>query len=150
MSTTKKLANPEHGKPIDHAGMALTTEPIEGGYRTENLSVPVDHDARVVYRELSADEKRQRKEDAAGLAAFRRVDATIFLRLARDALLRNTDHLAGDDTWDAWRQDLRDLPATTKNPEEPVWPPPPAAISALLEHRRLWPDLDWSRLTGAE
>jgi hypothetical protein len=153
----KRLTDPEHGKPIDTGGMPVTSEPVPGGVRTENLSVPGDHEARVVYRELSADEKTQAKKDQAASATFDRVDAIIFLRLTRDALLRATDYVdlpatekrmkpAELKTWQTWRQQLRDLPAKTKNPAEPDWPKPPAVISALLEHRRLWPELTWGKL----
>jgi hypothetical protein len=154
---SKKLTNPEHGEPIDVAGMPVTTDPVEGGVRTENLSLPVDHEARVVWREQSAEEKKQAAKDTTDRASFQRVDATIFLRLTRDALLRATDFVelpSAEDrlgkpklvAWRAWRQKLRDLPAKTKDPEEPKWPEPPEVTSALLEHRRLWPDLDWTPL----
>ena len=160
MSTAadKRLHSPDGGQPIERHGMPVTAEPVPGGVAVVNASVPAGHDAHVVYREQTVEEKRQQKKDTADNAAFQRVDATIFLRLTRDALLRATDHsdlpngekIAGGKAkhaaWLKWRQQLRDLPAKTKDPEEPKWPEPPAATSALLGHRGLWPDIDWGKL----
>lgn len=162
----KKLTHPNGGLPIDTAGMPVTVDPVEGGVRTENLSLPPDHEARVVYRELSADEKKQRQQDATDAVSFRNADTLLFVRMSRDALLRATDHfelpnaeaIAGSkaklDSWRKWRQELRDLPsklskkksAESLEPEDVKWPKPPAAISALLAHRSLFPDVDFRPL----
>jgi Phage tail assembly chaperone protein len=149
----RKLTHPDGGQPIDTADKPVTTDPVEGGVAIVNASVPAEHDAHVVYREQTADEKKDRRETSKTQAAFTRADASVFVRLTRDELLRRTDWMdhrapyADDKTWQKWRQQLRDLPAKTKNPESPSWPKPPEAVSALLEHRRLWPTLDWSSLT---
>jgi hypothetical protein len=57
------------------------------------------------------------------------------LRAARDALLEKTDKYATSDyphaseeakqAWLDYRQALRDLPANTTDPENPIWPEAP-------------------------
>lgn len=54
------------------------------------------------------------------------------LRRQRDRVLAQTDWTVLADTptntaaWKAYRQALRDLPANTADPANPVWPSPPA------------------------
>jgi hypothetical protein len=58
-----------------------------------------------------------------------------FVRSKRNAILSQTDYLATIDyphpteeskqAWLDYRQALRDLPANTTDPENPVWPTPP-------------------------
>lgn len=54
------------------------------------------------------------------------------LRNTRDSLLAASDWTVMADTptntaaWKAYRQALRDLPANTTDPFNPVWPTPPA------------------------
>lgn len=54
------------------------------------------------------------------------------LRIRRDALLTATDHTQQLDhptdraAWAAYRQALRDLPDTTTDPRQALWPTPPA------------------------
>lgn len=54
------------------------------------------------------------------------------LRNQRDALLAQSDWTVMSDTptstaaWKVYRQALRDLPANTTDPFNPVWPTPPA------------------------
>lgn len=57
------------------------------------------------------------------------------LRAQRDALLRACDWVTCADVpmdaakkaeWVTYRQALRDMPATTTDPENPIWPTPPA------------------------
>lgn len=54
------------------------------------------------------------------------------LRLERNALLTASDWTVLSDTptstaaWKTYRQALRDLPANTTDPFNPVWPTPPA------------------------
>lgn len=54
------------------------------------------------------------------------------LRSRRDVLLASSDWTVLADTptntaaWKAYRQALRDLPANTSDPLNPVWPTPPA------------------------
>lgn len=58
------------------------------------------------------------------------------LRTERNKLLTQTDmyatldfphsNLAVQQTWFDYRQALRDLPSTTEDPANPVWPTPPA------------------------
>ncbi len=52
------------------------------------------------------------------------------LRENRNALLAETDWMANSDVtmsdgWKKYRQDLRDLPANTKDPANPTWPTKP-------------------------
>ena len=54
------------------------------------------------------------------------------LRTARNVLLSESDWTQVSDApvdhtaWATYRQALRDLPATTTDPLEPVWPTPPS------------------------
>ena len=54
------------------------------------------------------------------------------LRSTRDKLLADCDWTVLSDTptstaaWKTYRQELRDLPANTTDPFNPVWPTPPA------------------------
>ena len=54
------------------------------------------------------------------------------LRSTRDGLLAASDWTVLSDTptstaaWKTYRQELRDLPANTTDPFNPVWPTPPA------------------------
>lgn len=159
-----KLTHPEHGRPIDTNGKPVTTDPIPGGHLILNGSLPTDHEAHAVWREDTPAEKRDREKARKANVAFNRADAMLFLRMTRDAMLRATDHfetlpnaqkIAGTkaklDAWLKWRQQLRDLPAKVKKTDEPEdvsWPQPPAAISSLVGHARLWPKLDWTKLHG--
>lgn len=149
----KELTNPKHGQPIDTAGMPVTMDPnaFEGGVCIENRSVPPDHPGRQVWREMSPEEIKQREKDEAGAVSFRRADNMLFFRMRRDLFLRLTDFMVlpgqGEtDEWKEWRQALRDLPDKIEDAEDVDWPSPPAAISPLLPHRSLWPDLDWRPL----
>ena len=52
------------------------------------------------------------------------------LRFKRNRLLTETDWMANSDVtmsdaWKTYRQALRDLPANTKDPENPTWPSKP-------------------------
>lgn len=53
------------------------------------------------------------------------------LRIIRDSLLQDTDWMANSDVtmsdaWRTYRQALRDLPANTTDPANPVWPTKPS------------------------
>ena len=100
----------------------------------------------VTVRPATKRELAQAARDAKENAARNLRGAYLELRQQRDALLRLTDHFAGEPGWDRWRQKLRDLPATV-DPEKPRWPKPPAAVSCLHDFRGLWPRLDWTHLT---
>ena len=134
-----ELAYPEGGEPLDHQNMPVTSEPIEGGVAMVNCSVDPDHEAHVVYRELTDEEKKQGKADRTEAVSFQRVNAAIFLRLTRDAMLQATDYLVLNDIltdeWGTWRQRLRDLPETVADPGDVEWPAPPEEISALYPWR---------------
>lgn len=60
------------------------------------------------------------------------VDAWQTLRAERNVLLAASDWTVLSDSptstaaWKAYRQQLRDLPANTTDPLNPVWPTPPA------------------------
>lgn len=69
------------------------------------------------------------------LAAIASDDAMAELRSQRGALLSNSDFSQVDDSpfsdakkaeWVTYRQQLRDLPANTTDPANPVWPSPPS------------------------
>lgn len=54
------------------------------------------------------------------------------IREGRDKLLQETDWMANSDVtmsedWKAYRQALRDLPATTTDPANPIYPDPPTS-----------------------
>ena len=54
------------------------------------------------------------------------------IREGRDKLLQETDWMGNSDVtmsddWKAYRQALRDLPATTTDPANPVYPTPPTS-----------------------
>ena len=152
-----KLSNPPGAVRIDTAGKPVSSDPIEGGACIVNSSVPIGEQGHVVYRELTTEEKRDRRKAEKAGVSFAGADAWLFLRLKRDKLLTATDFyelppaqkrygeqvVAG---WQRWRQQLRDLPASGVDPEAPSWPTPPEPISVLLEYRGLWPELAWERL----
>lgn len=81
---------------------------------------------------LEAAELAQRKADLA--ADLER--AWLELRVERDRILAASDwtQTAGDaplsdarrKAWASYRQELRELPAGTKDPRSPAWPKPPA------------------------
>lgn len=167
---SKQLTHPEFGQPIDTSGKPVTKEPIPGGVQIVNASVPTDHESHVVHREQTADEKKLAQKTRAEAVAFYKADTMLFVRMTRDRMMQQTDHfdvhpnaqkIAGGkaklDAWEKWRQQLRDFPEKAAKmkgkdgvlqPEDVVWPQPPAAISSLLEHRRLWPKLDWAKIGG--
>lgn len=101
---------------------------------------------RMRYRRSTKVELAQALRDQAEGEARSRAQAYLHLRHVRDHLLRVTDHLEHKPMWAAWRQKLRDLPATA-DPEKPRWPKPPVAVSCLYDCRSLWPRLDWTPLT---
>lgn len=71
-------------------------------------------------------------EDIAAFEAASLADAWQRLRAERNALLTGCDWTVLADTptstaaWKTYRQQLRDLPANTTDPFNPVWPTPPA------------------------
>jgi len=80
---------------------------------------------QTVETELTADE-------AAAITAEWEANAWTNLRTERDRLLAASDWTILSDSptsttaWKAYRQALRDLPANTTDPTNPVWPTPPA------------------------
>tara|TARA_B100000424_G_scaffold175680_1_gene135672 strand:+ start:146 stop:565 length:420 start_codon:yes stop_codon:yes gene_type:complete len=57
-------------------------------------------------------------------------DAIRILRVLRNDKLAESDWMANSDVtmtdaWKTYRQELRDLPATTKDPSNPTWPTEP-------------------------
>lgn len=80
---------------------------------------------------LSGADKKQAKSDAAAHKDLLAAE----LRARRDALLAASDWTQVPDAplsaaarkkWATYRQQLRDLPAKTKDPANPSWPKPPA------------------------
>jgi len=75
--------------------------------------------------ELTADEIAERQQSALDLAWYR-------LRQKRNRLLADCDWTVLGDSptstaaWKTYRQALRDLPANTSDPNNPVWPTPPS------------------------
>ena len=95
-----------------------------------DASVPPGAEGHVVYRELTSEEakgesgpgKRVSKEEL-------QVVARAYTRLARDELLKATDHLVLPDApiaegqqeaWVEYRQALRDLPTSSEVPSPPA------------------------------
>ena len=71
--------------------------------------------------------------DAAAVAVAAE-QALVRLRTTRNQLLAETDYLALSDAtltddMKLWRQTLRDLPANTSDPANPVWPTKPGGAS---------------------
>ncbi len=70
-------------------------------------------------------------EEIAAFEAASIADAWERLRAQRNRLLAESDWTVLSDTptstaaWKTYRQALRDLPANTTNPFNPVWPTPP-------------------------
>jgi len=139
--------------------------PFDAVYRVEGFGVSVmvrDCDQEQIDALANPDgpEEWKRQQTNRWQTERARSEALLSLRRTRDELLRATDQFdlqtgekiaggkAQHQAWLKWRQQLRDLPAKTKDPEEPRWPTPPAAISSLVAFRGLWPKLDWSTLTG--
>lgn len=121
--------------------------PDHGPVLVIDCSLPPGHPKAARYRRLTRAERAQRDRDRAEAAGDRRAQAFVQLRMARDDLLRLTDHLRGEPRWERWRTRLRDLPGLTLDPEKPRWPKPPTALSCLYPYRSLWPRLDWSTST---
>lgn len=71
-------------------------------------------------------------EEIAELETFALAQRWRFLRAERDRRLAESDWTVLSDTptstaaWKIYRQALRDLPANTTDPFEPVWPTPPS------------------------
>lgn len=71
-------------------------------------------------------------EEIAAVNAEALASAWADLRFQRNKLLTSCDWTVLSDTptsttaWKAYRQELRDLPANTTDPFDPVWPTPPA------------------------
>jgi DNA/RNA-binding domain of Phe-tRNA-synthetase-like protein len=81
-----------------------------------------------VYEPLSKGELAQRDRDA-------KASGELLLRADRDALLSSSDWTQGPDAplsekkkeaWASYRQELRDLPAKTKDPLKVKWPEAPS------------------------
>ena len=101
---------------------------------------------QVTYRDMTRAELAQHKKDKTAGETEAQGRAWIALRVTRDQLLAASDHQGDHLPWAKWRDKLRDLPATTKDPDKAKWPNPPKAVSTLYEFRTLWPELDWSHL----
>jgi hypothetical protein len=83
---------------------------------------------------FTAKEERDRDIEEAAWHAGRSVREMNELRVERNALLISSDYTQLDDIpqtdvdkarWVAYRQELRDLPMTTVDPEKPIWPAVP-------------------------
>ena len=81
----------------------------------------------------AADEIIRDEKEAAALAK-KPAEAMARLRVDRDALLVSNDWTQSPDSpltdevkasWTTYRQELRDLPATTDDPANPTWPEAP-------------------------
>ena len=78
--------------------------------------------------ELTAEEIAEREAYARDVLPLEQIKA---LRTRRNQLLAETDYLALSDQtmtaeMQAYRQALRDLPANTEDPANPVWPTKPS------------------------
>jgi hypothetical protein len=79
---------------------------------------------------FTTEEETARDAEEATWAAGANDRAFAALRKERDTLLHDTDWWASSDLSIAedqttYRQELRDLPANTDNPNNPTWPTPP-------------------------
>jgi hypothetical protein len=83
---------------------------------------------------FSAAEEITRDEEEAVVLAARPARAMDSLRVDRNALLVSSDWTQSPDSplsddaktsWTTYRQELRDLPATTDDPANPTWPEVP-------------------------
>ena len=79
----------------------------------------------------TAEEEAERDLEEAAWAAGANDRAFEELRMKRNMLLDQSDwrgmsDLTMSDAWKTYRQALRDLPANTADPANPVWPDEPA------------------------
>jgi len=84
--------------------------------------------------ELSAEENAQRDAEEAAWEEEKPAQALVSLRTERNAKLASSDWTQYTDSpladeakasWSTYRQELRDLPATTEDPADPTWPEAP-------------------------
>jgi len=80
--------------------------------------------------ELTAEEENARDAEESAWESGEDARAFVVLRRKRNSLLHNTDWWASSDLsitdeQTSYRQALRDLPANTANPANPVWPTAP-------------------------
>ena len=82
--------------------------------------------------------------------AYDEMDPMELIRLLRNQRLAevdwifSTDYQIDDDLYQQWltyRKALRDLPSTTEDPENPVWPEQPAMPSGTTENKDLTREL---------
>ena len=92
----------------------VTVDETEGAFDVEGNLVEIDTSL-----------VRDSYDEDANIRALKR------LRINRNELLEETDWMANSDVtmsdeWRAYRQVLRDLPANTTDPANPVWPTKPS------------------------
>ena len=84
--------------------------------------------------QLTPEEEAARDAEEVAEEAAKPARAMANLRIERNALLSSNDWTQGNDTpladeaktsWAEYRQLLRDLPASTENPDEVTWPEAP-------------------------
>ena len=92
----------------------VTVDDTEGAFDADGNSVELDLDRVASFEAQAVND-----------VFFKR------LRIIRDSLLQDTDWMANSDVtmsdaWRTYRQALRDLPANTTDPANPVWPTKPS------------------------
>lgn len=102
---------------------------LDSGIDPKVVDISRDDYGNVVVQ-LNEEKKNKVKEDVLQ-------SSLIQFRIKRDALLQKCDWVVSIsdsplpqekiDEWKVYRQALRDLPANTEDPENPVWPVQPAA-----------------------
>lgn len=125
---------------LDTSGQRTSSEPIEGGVCILNAAVAPGHDEHEVWRPLSNKEARDRVEEGKAFAIRSDRARRAMLRIERNRRLVDTDwtelpsakdRVTAEEllAWELYRQELRDLPANTPDPDAPTWPESPATSS---------------------
>jgi len=95
--------------------------------------MPRHHDISGVSVPFTAEEEAARNAEEATWESEKPARAMVKLRTERNALLASSDWTQSPDSplddakaeWATYRQELRDLPASTEDPANPSWPEAP-------------------------
>lgn len=93
--------------------------------------MPRYHNINGVDVQFTSDEETARDAEEAAVAAAEPASKWASVRSKRDALLSSCDWMATSDVtmsdaWKAYRQDLRNLPASQSDPDDIVFPKKPS------------------------
>lgn len=125
---------------LDTAGMAASSEPVEGGVVILNGAIAPGEDGHETWRSPTNTELAEQAGRARSFAIETERGRRAMLRIERNRRLTETDwtelpssakRLTADElaAWATYRQALRDLPAETATPDDPPWPTPPASTA---------------------